>query len=165
MADKLSLLMDLLRQNEEAMQELQSVLRQEQQCIVGLDTDGLARAGRSRQEQEERVQACASACRDLIAELGRERGGAPVQSIQELAPLLEQERGVELLAAKERLQHAAGALQRLNAINQGLVSHTLETVQRSMALFGKIFSGGETYGSAGLITAGQGGGCLLCKDI
>jgi len=70
---------------------------------------------------------------------------------------------LELL--QKRCFTAVDAISRLLTVNEGLIKNSLNIIDRSLSLFGRLLGGCETYGAGGRILKGKAQAGMLCREI
>lgn len=147
------------------MDQLQGLLREEQECMSSLD---LARMEENQQEIAagmQRMARLSTRCQEMIAAIGTELG---IPGNKTLTPIIEKLAEPEKLALKDAQQSILSNAQAFNgalALHQRLIEDSLNLVGRSVNFFNRLFNPGNTYGMAGALVSGRGSSGFVSKEI
>jgi len=158
-------LITLLADNEKLLAELACALTEEQVCIVDLDLDRLAQNGGRKEEITARLMSVREECRAAMQQAGGELGLKEIPSLSTLiaaAPAAEQ---LRLRPVQRRLVGIAQALERQHDLNRRMLENSIGMIKGSMALFGRLLGGCDTYGTQGRINNGMASGSILRREI
>jgi FlgN protein len=155
----------LLASQETAMEELASALAEEERCIAGMDLVALD-LNRCRKEAAiAGLIPLKGDCIDLIARIGAERGVKETGCLSQLMAVLSVAEQEELRPLQQRLIRRAVALEGQFDSNRGMLEGSLALVRGSMALFGRLLGGCDTYGAGGNVVSGRVWGSILHKEM
>lgn len=166
MASGASDLMDVMLEQEKAMEELLLTLAEEQRHIVALDIERLEE-NRLRKENAitslGRVQV---KCAEMIRIAGENLGKKEIRTLSALMAAAGVSVQKELRPLQQRLLGLAGLLGRQLEVNRKIIESSLGMVKNSMELFGRLLGGGaETYSAQGRISMGRTRGAIFRRDI
>jgi FlgN protein len=144
----------LLSEKEQIMEEMARSLTEEQSRIIEMNSAAVEESTRNKEEVTTRLGRVATACRELMAVVGAERG---VDEGGTLSPLIAaaSESEKDLLEPLQRRMLLLGkTLERQQELNRKLLAHALGFIDKSMSLFGRLLGGCDTYGAGGRVTTG-----------
>src|ERR1039457_6211755 len=161
MASSMIELITVLTENEKILAELASALTEEQRCIVDLDLERLAENGGRKDEIAFRLTSVREECRALMQQVGSELGLNEIPSLSALIVAASAAEQVKLRPLQRRLVRLAQTLERQHDMNRMMLENSITMIKRSMALFGRLLGGGDSYGAQGHIKSGWASGSIL----
>jgi len=148
----------------ELLNQLHSLLQEEQNCLTSLD---LARLEENQQEMMsamERLARLSENCKKMMEAIGSELGLAGEVSLSPIIARLAQPEQKALREAQVKISTGSHSLGGALALNRGLLEDSLKVVDRSVNFFNRLFNPGNTYGVAGSIVSSRGGSRFVCKE-
>jgi flagellar biosynthesis/type III secretory pathway chaperone len=158
-------LIPLLIENENVMAELASALTEEQGCIVDLDLERLAQNGGRKEEITARLMSVKEKCCAAMQQAGGDLGLSGSSSLSTLIDASAAAEQTKLRPLQRRLVRLAQALERQHDLNRRMLENSIAMITGSMALFGRMLGGSDTYGAQGRINSSRAGGSILRREI
>jgi hypothetical protein len=158
-------LIRLLSGQEQAMEELMAALTEEERCIASADLASLDRSGRRKEAAIACLMQLKSACIDLMVQIGAARGASETRSLSPLISAMSAAEQMEVRPLQQRLVWLAVVLERQLELNRGMLVNSLDLVRSSMALFGRLLGGFDTYGARGQVSRCKVWGSILHREI
>jgi flagellar biosynthesis/type III secretory pathway chaperone len=158
-------LVDVLTAKEETLRLLQSILEEEQTCIVELKTDELNRLTSRKEEVADKIRHLNEGLRETLARSFKEWG---ITGEINLSPVIEKLNGPErkrILGLQDALVSVSLKIEDLLARNRDLLKNSLRIVETSMSFFRRVLSRSDTYGNAGHMMEIPAASRLVCKEI
>jgi FlgN protein len=165
MASSIVDLIALLKENEKILSEMSVALTEEQRCIVDLDLERLAENGGWKEEISTRLIKVREECRAVMQQAGGELGLEEIPTLSVLIAAAATAEQVKLRPLQQRLVRVSQALERQHDINRRMLENSIKMIKRSMALFGKLLCGCDTYGAQGQINSSGMSGSFLRQEI
>lgn len=160
-----TILREALQEQLAVCGDLQRLLEDEQQAIVGLDTTRMGQLNSQKEAVIARQMRAADALRDALATLSRQSGGALAQHVSELLPRLPRESAKELAALQQAVQASGAAVQAQAHYNRGLLEPFLATVNDSLAFLLRVLNASNQYGSSGsYLQRAQAGAVMVNRE-
>ncbi len=147
------------------MEELVQSHAEEQRCIVALDLAALQENSKKKAETMATLTELQRECRRLMREAGSELGLGEVPTLSTLVSAADETVQVELRPLQRRLAWLATTLEKQQEMNRGMLENSLSRVRCSMALFGQLLGGRDTYGAQGRLNSGALSGRVLHREI
>lgn len=155
----------LLTENEKVLTELAAALKEEQRCIVELDLEQLAQNGCRKEELTARLTRLREECCLLMKQAGSELGLSDIPSLSPLIAATTVTEQRKLRPSQQRLSSLAQAVERQYAMNRQMLENSLTMIKNSMALFGRLLGGSDTYGAQGQINSSRASGGIFRQEI
>jgi hypothetical protein len=165
MASSMVELIPLLIENESVMSELASALTEEQGCIVDLDLERLAQNGDRKEEITARLIRVKEECCAVMQQAGGELGFNEIPSLSILIAASAAAEQIKLRPMQRRLVRLAQAVERQHDLNRRMLENSINMITSSMALFGRMLGGCDTYGAQGRINSSRASGSILRREI
>jgi hypothetical protein len=163
--NNLTELMTVLAEKVDILESVRETLEEEQRCIIEARSERLEENTSRAEEFMTRLNVVNNRFRTLLARTGEELGIPDAGSLSSLISGVDTEARQKLRFLQKKCFFAAEAINRLLVINEGLIKHSLDIIDRSIFLFSRLLGGGETYGSAGRILNGKAAGSILYREI
>jgi flagellar biosynthesis/type III secretory pathway chaperone len=158
-------LIALLTENEKVLAELAFALSEEQRFVVDLDLDRLTENGGRKEEIMARLRRVRKECRELMQQAGFELGLKEIPSLSALIAAAAAADQIKLRPLQRRLVRLAQALERQHGMNRRMLENSINMIKSSMALFGRLLGGCDTYGAQGRFNSGGASGSILRQEI
>jgi flagellar biosynthesis/type III secretory pathway chaperone len=158
-------LISLLDVNEKVLAELASALTEEQNCIVDMDLERLTENGGRKEAIMTRLIKVREECRVLMQQAGFELGLKEIPSLSALIAACASSEQMMLRPVQRRLVWLSQTLERQHDMNRRMLENSIAMVKSSMALFGRLLGGCDTYGAQGHIESGRASGSILRQEI
>ena len=165
MAGSMVELISALNDNEQVLTELASALTEEQSCIVDLDLERLARNGDRKEAVMARLTRVREECQVLMQQAGGELGITEIPSLSAVIAAAAAAEQIKLQPLQRRLVWLAQTLERQHDTNRRMLENSIGMIKSSMALFGRLLGGCDTYGAQGHINNGMASGSFLRQEI
>jgi hypothetical protein len=165
MTSSIAELITLLTENERAMEELTLTLAEERRCITDMDLAGLAENGYRKEAAMARVIRVKAECGELMGRTGTELGLKETRTLSTLIAAAAATDQAKLRPLQRRQVMLAKALEEELSLNRRMLDNSIGLVESSMALFGRLLGGCDTYGARGRITSGRSMGSILRREI
>jgi hypothetical protein len=165
MASSMVELIPLLIENESVMSELAFALTEEQGCIVDLDLERLAQNGDRKEEITARLIRVKEECCAAMQQAGGKLGFNEIPSLSILIAASAAAEQIKLRPMQQRLVRLAQTVERQHDLNRRMLENSIGMITSSMALFGKMLGGCDTYGAQGRINGSRASGSILRREI
>ena len=161
----LSDLISVLGEKVGTLESLVDILKEEQRFIVEARTEQLNENTRLALASISTMNILNGRFRELLVKTGSEFGLSETGSLTDLFPGVDPESCLALKRLQKRCFTAVDTINRLLAMNEGLIRNSLNIIDRSISLFGRLLGGCETYGSAGRMRKGRAQAGMFCREI
>jgi hypothetical protein len=163
--NSLTELISVLAEKADILESMRETLEEEQRCIIEARPDRLVDNTSRAEGFMTRLNVVNNRFKALLARTGKELGLPDAGSLSPLISGVDPESRQKLRFLQKKCFFAAEAINRLLVINEGLIKHSLDIIDRSIFLFSRLLGGCETYGSAGRIMNGKPAGGILYREI
>lgn len=158
-------LIRVLKEKQDSLECMQSILEEENKCIVGLDSDSLAITSAHKEQIIEKISVLNETCRTALQRAHRELETKDGGSLSSLIARLKQPEQDVVCSLQKRLLIVAKKNEQLLSLNKGLLENSLSLVNRSLRFFVGLLSNADTYGNAGRMTESTAGARLIRKEM
>lgn len=158
-------LVEALKEKQEALECLQSILEEEYGLITGLDSEGLQVNTSKKLELFDRISKLNDRCRVALENACRETGVAGGKTLSPLLAGLKQPEKEIVQRLQKTLFRSAEKTDQMIKMNKGLLEISLGLVENSINFFRRFFSTSDTYGQAGRMMAAPSAPRIVCKEM
>jgi flagellar biosynthesis/type III secretory pathway chaperone len=154
-----------LQEQLDVFKELNSLLLEEQEAIVSLDTVRMEQLNSLKEPVVARQFRAADGLRDALAGLSRQAGGAAAKTVSELLQKLPKEAAKEILPLQQAVQKAGNDVNRQAQHNRDLLERFLGTVNDSLGFLLRVLNTSNQYGASGTyIQRAQAGAVMVNRE-
>jgi hypothetical protein len=158
-------LIGVLKEKRDSLECMQSILEEENKCIVGLDSGSLDITSARKEQIVEKISALSEKCRTALERSHREFGVKEGGSLSSLIARLKQPEKDVVRSLQKRMLIVAKNNEQLLLLNKGLLESSLSLINRSIRFFVGFLSNADTYGNAGRMMEAPAEARLIRKEM
>lgn len=147
------------------LEELLTVLERETHEMAGINLAAMAEINALKEDLSIRIEAHTVPLRPLIEEVAVSTGLRPGATLGELAVLMGNQENKEIPRLHQKLNHVAGRIQQVAAMNRDIAENFVKTVTLSLNFLSRIINQSQLYGASGGFQRNQTGAAIINRKV
>jgi hypothetical protein len=158
-------LIGVLKEKRDSLECMQSILEEENRCIIGFESDSLTITSARKEQIIEKISVLNEKCRTTLQRAHRELGTKDGGGLSSLIARLKQPEKDVVRALQKSLLIVAKKNEQLLAHNKGLLESSIGLVNRSLKFLFGLLNKSDTYGIAGRMMEASAEARLIRKEM